>query len=102
MKRFATFAIWAASLAVLLLGGTLATPFVMMPLSLDFGDLLAGGAEPWREAAYAGGAFTVLAIAVVLGLWLWHRGRLFAAWTFAAGEAVAVGWCGWVVYRDFF
>lgn len=102
MKPFATFAVWAVSLSCLLAGGLLATPFMMMPVSLDFGEMLAGGAEPWREAAYAIGAFTALAIAVVLGLWCWYRGRLSVAWIFAAGETLAVGWCGWMVYRDFF
>ena len=102
-----TLALWTASLAALAAGGLIASLFVMMPVSLDLGEMVAAGTDPWRDAAYAALSFCVLFVASAAALALWHgsRGRTtaaLAAWAITAVELIAVALAGAVVMRDWF
>lgn len=105
-RRLLTAAIWTASLAALVVGGALASLFVMMPVSLDLGEMFAAGAGPWRDAAVATLAFCGLLGASAVALLLWHRARGQAgatiAWAITAGEVALVAWGCAVVMRDWF
>ncbi len=105
-----TAAIWIVSIAALAAGGLLASLFVMMPVSLDIGEMVAAGADPWRDAAYAAIAYCGLFGASAVALALWHRARrrtaagimAWAAWAITAAEVVFVAWGGAAVMRDWF
>ncbi len=99
----ATVMIWAVSLLTLAAAAAITTLFVMMPVSLDVGEMISAGAEPWQDALVAAASFTALLIVTALSLRLWHTVRFKPlALMFTAAEIASVGWTGFVVYRDYF
>ena len=107
LRSLPTIAIWTLSLVTLAIGGVLASLFVMMPVSLDVGEMVAGGVDPWRDAAYAALAYCGLFGASAGALVLWHRRRghtaaRLAAWAIAAAAVAAVAFAGALVLRDWF
>ncbi len=103
MRPILTAAIWAISIGCLLVAGGIAVLFAMMPVSLDIGEMINAGAEPWRDAAIAVAAFVGFALASALSLRLWHGMRFRAlAWTIALAEAALAAWSSAVVMREYF
>ena len=103
MRTLVTALVWTISLVCLAIGGTLATIFVFMPVSLDPGEMIAAGVGPWRDAAISVGAFVALLIAAVISLRLWHTARFKPiALLLTLGEIVAVCWSSVMVYNDYF
>ena len=103
MRSFLTAAFWTVSIACVILAGTLATIFVFMPVSLDPGEMITAGVEPWQDAAIAIGAFLLLLVATAVSLRLWHTARFkVIALLLAAADVAAVCWSGALVYRDYF
>lgn len=103
MHNLLTAAIWTLSLLGLAVGGLIATEFVLIPVSLDIGEVVAGGMGPWRDAAEAAALFAVLLVATAVSLRLWHGTRFKAlAWLLLLLELAGVGWSSVVVYRDYF
>lgn len=100
--RILTVAIWTVSLGCILVAGAVALEFVLMPVSLDFGEILAAGSEPWRDAALAAGGFTALLVTAAVGLRLWHTARFkLLAWVLTGAELAAVSWIGALIYREY-
>ena len=103
MHRFLTAASWTLSLLGLAVGGLVATEFVLIPVSLDIGEVVTGGIEPWRDAAEAAALFAALLVATAVSLRLWHSAHFkMLAWLMTAVELAGVGWASFVVYRDYF
>ena len=100
---FRTAAFWALALATLGTAGLLTGSFVLMALSLDPGEIVLAGAEPWTNAAEAVAAFAALAVTTALSLRLWHsdRWRGVSLLMTLAGLGI-VAWACRSFYTDYF
>ena len=103
MGKLLTAGFWTLSIVCVVGAGALATLFVFIPISLDPSEMITAGVEPWQDAAVAVGAFSLLLVAAVVSLRLWHTRRLKPlALLLAVAEIAAVCWSGALVYRDYF
>ncbi len=103
MRTLLTAGFWTVSVACVVLAGALAAVFVFMPISLDPGEMITAGIEPWQDAAVAAGAFLLLLVAAAVSLRLWHTVRFKpVALVLVAAEIAAVCWSTALVYHDYF
>ncbi len=103
MHTLLTAAIWIISLLSLTVAGLIATELVLIPASIDIGEIVTGGTGPWLDAAYAAGLFVALLVATAVSLRLWYSARFKGlAWLLTAAEVACVGWSSFVLYRDYF
>ena len=103
MRPILTVTIWSVSLLCLAVAGVVATEVALIPVSLDVGDMVTAGVEPWQDALVAAALFAGLLAVTALSLRLWHSVRFKAlAVVLTAAEVAAVGWSGFIVYRDYF
>lgn len=103
MRSLLTIGVWSASTLSLLVGGLIAIEFVLLPTSLDIGEMVAGGSEPWIDALEAAFGFCGLLAASVAGLWLWHTVRFrMVGLALVLAEVAAVAVVGARVYSDYF
>lgn len=94
---------WIFALGLLCMAGLLAGGIVLIPLSLDPGEIILAGADPWTEAAEAAGAFAVAAGMTALSLRLWHSARFrAAALLLTLVQLGAVAWACRIFYTDYF
>ena len=101
--RAVTAGVWIVSLLSLSMGGLIAAEFIFMATSLDPTEIITAGTEPWTDALEAGGAFTGLIAATVLGLALWHTARFkIVGLLLTIAEVGAVAWACVRVYTDYF
>ncbi len=101
VPRTAVF--WAVALATLGIAGLLTAGFVLMALSLDPGEIILAGSEPWTNAAAALVAFAVLAGTTALSLRLWHSDRLRGiGLLLTLAQMGAVAWACRSFYADYF
>ena len=93
--QFLTAALWTLCAVATLVAGAISGLTAMMAMSLDWGETVAAGAEPWVNALVAAGEFVGVAAASVLGMVLWHTRRFkIAALVLIVGAALATAWLG--------
>jgi hypothetical protein len=103
MRKILTACIWIVALASLVVGGLIATMFMLIATSLDPTDIVTAGVEPWTDALDAGLAFVALVVATALGLFLWHSARFkFAGLLTTLAVAACVAWTSVQVYHEYF
>ncbi len=102
MKSALNAILWLTASLSLIVGGLIATAFVLMATSLDPFDMISVGTEPWVNAAIAVGAFIGLVASTVLGLMMWRSQRLkiCGAILIAVQVALVVKACA-MVYAEY-
>ncbi len=93
--QFLTAILWTAAVVVTLVSGAIAVLTVMMAMSLDWGETVTAGAEPWVNALVAGAEFVGIAGASVVGMVAWHTRRFkVLALLLVFGAALVTAWLG--------
>ncbi len=93
--QFLTAILWTLSVVATLVAAAIGGLTAAMVMSLDWGETIAAGSEPWVNALVAGGEFVGIALASVLGMVLWHTRRFkVAALVLVFGAAVVTAWLG--------
>ena len=73
--QFLSATLWTLSVVATLVAAAIAGMTALMAVSLDFGEAVAVGAEPWMNAAVAIAEFLAIAAANGLGMLAWHSRR---------------------------
>lgn len=93
--QFLTAVLWTLCVVATLVSAAMGVLTAMMAMSLDWGETITAGAEPWVSALVAVGEFIGVAAACVLGIVLWHTRRFkIAALVLILGAALATAWLG--------
>ena len=91
--QFLSAILWTAAVTASLVSAAIAGMTTMMALSLDWGESVMAGTEPWIAALVAGGEFLGIVVACVVGMTLWHTRRLkVAALVLLVCAALATTW----------
>lgn len=87
--QFLTAVLWTLAVAASLVAGGIATLVVVMAFSLDWGETVMAGTEPWIAGLVAVAEFLGIAAASTLGMVLWHTQRFkLAALVLVIGAAL--------------
>ena len=93
--QFLTAIMWTLSVVATLVSAAMSALVATMAMSLDWGEAVTAGAEPWVNALIAGGEFLGIALACVLGMVAWHTRRFkIVALVLVFGAVLATAWLG--------
>lgn len=93
--QFLSAVLWTLAVAASLIAGGIATLVVVMAFSLDWGETVMAGVEPWIAGLVAVAEFVGVAAASTLGMVLWHTRRFkVAAVTLVVGAALVTAFLG--------
>ena len=93
--QYLSAVLWTLSVVATLLAAAIAGMTALMAMSLDWGEAVTAGAEPWVNAAIAAAEFVGIAGASVLGMVAWHTRRFKAlALVLVVGATLLTAWLG--------
>ncbi len=100
--QFLTAILWTTVVVVTLVSVAIAVLTALMAMSLDWGEAVTAGAEPWVAALIAGGEFVGIGGASALGIVLWHTRRFkVAALMLIVVAALVTAWLGVAFVREY-
>ncbi len=100
--QFLTAGLWTLCVVASLVAGAIAGLTALMAMSLDWGEAVTAGTEPWVAALIAGGEFVGIAGASALGIVLWHTRRFkVAALVLIAVATLVTAWLGVAFIREY-
>ncbi len=93
--QFLTAILWTLCVVATLVSAGISALTAMMAMSLDWGEAVTAGVEPWVTALVAGGEFVGIALVCVLGMVLWHTRRFkIAALALIVVATLVTAWLG--------
>ena len=100
--QFLTAILWTAVVVSTLVAAAIAVLTALMAMSLDWGETVTAGAEPWIAALEAGGEFVGIAAASAVGIVAWHTRRFkVLALVLIVLAALVTAWLGVYFIREY-
>ena len=100
--QFLTAVLYTAVVVATLVAAAIAGLTVLMAMSLDWGETVTAGTEPWIAVLVTASEFVGIAAASVLGIVLWHTQRFkTVALVLIAVATLVTAWLGISFIREY-